>query len=137
MQLCLRPFLSGLAEGIFKIGATSGLRSDVLDRSRIEQAHHQQDEQVLPKNTALCRRCSIRWQRKRSQQLRQSRTERSFDIGMVEIALMAGSLVIRHAQQVDAARNPGEIYRPDLDIDHDAGKISGMEIGDVLVYVIG
>jgi hypothetical protein len=41
MQLCLRPFLSGLAEDIFKIGASGGLRSDVLDRSRIEQARHQ------------------------------------------------------------------------------------------------
>ena len=50
---------------------------------------------------------------------------------------MSGFLVIRHAQQVDAACNPGEIYRPDLEVDHDAGKVSGMQIGNVLVYVIG
>ena len=49
---------------------------------------------------------------------------------------MSGSLVIRHAQQVDASRNPGKIYRSDLDIDDDAGQVFGMKIGNILVYVI-
>jgi hypothetical protein len=56
---------------------------------------------------------------------------------MVEIALMASSLIIGHAQQVDAAINPGEIDRPDLDVDHDARQVSGMQVGDIPVYVVG